>query len=244
MNGAVPGIPRGCGTRQQGGIYAETGLAPEGVLIEFYFIDPPKPYEIEHKVGVELVELDGVTHVMDWIGEGHYPYVADFIEEVRNFGLSRRLPRSLDFSKLDHRSKIICVHARAIITNRFDWTQEEVPESLCGLLCRAGTDYHIEQPNEMCSRHWYTAPPTIEGTGYREGPSFTYSVWPPPENVLEPEYRPGIFGMFPLTRICVIESEDGSHLDTVTSITDQGLFSGRWDGARVAIVSSQSFPTT
>ncbi len=221
MNGAVPGIPRGCGKRQQGAVYAETGLAVGGIPIEFYFIDPPKPYEMEHKIGVELVELGGVTHVIDWIGEEHYLYVADFIEEVRKFGLSRRLPGSLDFSRLDPRSMIICVHARTIITNRFDWTQEEVPESLCGLLCRTGTDYHIEQPNEMCSRHWYTAPPFIEGGHSRECPSFTYSVWPPTEEV-EPEYRPGIFAMFPLTRICVIESEDGSHLDTVTSITDQG----------------------
>ncbi|KKL59316.1 hypothetical protein LCGC14_2216590, partial [marine sediment metagenome] len=65
MNGAIPGIPRGCGKRQQGGIYAETGLAPGGMPIEVYFIDPPKPYEMEHKIGVELVEIAGMTNVID-----------------------------------------------------------------------------------------------------------------------------------------------------------------------------------
>ncbi|KKL10833.1 hypothetical protein LCGC14_2551900, partial [marine sediment metagenome] len=141
---------------------------------------------------------------------------------------SRRLPKTLDFSRLGPLTRIICVHARVIITNRFDWTQEEVPESLCGLYVKAGTDYHIEQPNEMCSRHWWTIPPTDASRQethtsrlVRHLPSLAYFVWPPTEDV-DHEYRPGIFAMYPLTRICVIESEDGSHLDTVTSITEQG----------------------
>jgi hypothetical protein len=183
---------------------------------------------MEHKIGIELVELDGVTHILDWIGEEHYEYPADFIEEIRMFGLSRRLPKTLDFSRLGPQTRIICIHARATITNRFDWTQEDVPESLCGLYVKAGTDYHIEQPNEMCSRHWWTIPPTDASRQetdtsrlVRHLPSLAYFIWPPTEDV-EPEYRPGIFAMYPLTRICVIESEDGSHVDTVTSITKQG----------------------
>ena len=69
-------------------------------------------------IGVQLVERDGVWHILDWIGSEHYPNVADFLEEVRRFGLSRRLAKTVDFSKLTERSKILVgfVHGTPFMT--------------------------------------------------------------------------------------------------------------------------------
>jgi hypothetical protein len=94
---------RGCGTRVKGGIYAECKLSPFGMPIEHFLIDPPNPIPDDlglTPVGVKLFERDGVFHILDWVGSAHYKNVADFIEETRNFGASRRLSKSTDFSKL------------------------------------------------------------------------------------------------------------------------------------------------
>ncbi len=36
-------VERGCGEREQGGVYAECGLSPYGTPLEYFLIDPPRP---------------------------------------------------------------------------------------------------------------------------------------------------------------------------------------------------------
>lgn len=119
MNGAVP-VARGCGTRVAGGIYAECGTSENGLPVEAFIMDPPEAIP-EHlhlaPQGVAWVERRGVWHLVDWVGSEHYPNVADFIEECRRYGLSRRVPRTAPFERLTPASRILLVHARAIITN-------------------------------------------------------------------------------------------------------------------------------
>lgn len=115
MMGATsdPGVERGCGTRVKGGVYAECGTSRNGVPLEHFLVDPPKPMNVDHKVGVELIRgPDDRYHLIDWVGSAHYPNVADFLEEGLRHGFSRRLPRKLDLTVLDRGSRLLIVHAR------------------------------------------------------------------------------------------------------------------------------------
>lgn len=116
-------VPRGCGTRQQGGLYLEVGLGPGGMPLEHFLIDPPQPVDTDKMgiapVGVKLVKEPDrdVWHVFDWVGSKHYPNVADFLEEVRRFGVSRRVSQGTDFSKITDESRLILLHSHAVIEN-------------------------------------------------------------------------------------------------------------------------------
>lgn len=112
-------IVRGCGERVEGGVYACCSLSPSGIPIEFMFADPPQPIEPKayglRPRGVRMIEFQGRFHLMDWIGAVHYPNAPDFLEEARRFGVSRRIPRSLDTTKLTRESKLLLVHPRGRI---------------------------------------------------------------------------------------------------------------------------------
>lgn len=128
VEGAIA-VPRGCGpARDEGGIYAEVGLSPVGLPLSFFLVDPPIPVSCAAlgltPVGVTLIEREGVTHVLDWVGSTHYPNVADFVEETLLFGLSRRLPQTLDFARLGPLSRIILVHGRAHIDNAWQYAED------------------------------------------------------------------------------------------------------------------------
>lgn len=69
--------------------------------------------------GVGLVP---VTHIFDVIGGDNYPNVADFIEESRRLGISRRLElEAKSYARLTSRSRLILLHKRAIINNPIDY---------------------------------------------------------------------------------------------------------------------------
>src|SRR5262245_36141654 len=111
---------RGCGKRKAGGAYLTVDTSPNGSPIEHFLVDEPQPINIAElgitPRGVHLIERDGVCHAFDWVGQDSYPNVADFIEEARRLGVSRRceLP---DYSKLTAESRLILIHARAWIEN-------------------------------------------------------------------------------------------------------------------------------
>ena len=122
LEALVPPQGRGCGSRKSGAIYAEVGVGPNGMPVEHFLVDPPiKIDKAEYglsDVGVKLVEREGVYHIFDIIGEAFYQ-VADYVEETRRFGASRRLPSTLDFSKLTADSRLILLHKRAW-TDKFE----------------------------------------------------------------------------------------------------------------------------
>lgn len=124
-------VPRGCGEREPGGVYAECGLSSKGRPLEEFLIDPPLPMP----VGLDVVNksqtwqrmlpsgapaLDGdelpIYDLLIWVGQEHYTYCCDYIEETRRFGASRRLNPNLDLTQLSRSSRMILAHPRALNT--------------------------------------------------------------------------------------------------------------------------------
>jgi hypothetical protein len=111
------GARRGCGYRQPGGAYFAVPLGTEGRPVEEFLIDPPIVIDPARlglaSVGVTLIERDGVMHVLDIVGREHYPTVASFIDEARRMGVSRRAPRTIDFTRITPSSRLLLAHAHA-----------------------------------------------------------------------------------------------------------------------------------
>lgn len=128
---AIP-EPRGCGDREPGGVYAESGIGPFGSPLEHFMIDPPQPVPAgldlvnkallwprmsatgepaQDEAGLPIVDL--LIHV----GASHYPWAPDYIEEARRLGASRRLNPHLDLSKLTRASRMLLAHPKAIPQN-------------------------------------------------------------------------------------------------------------------------------
>lgn len=221
MNGAIP-VARGCGTRKKGGIYLEVGLSPFGMPLEHFLIDPPWPVLGEGfpNQGVNMVEREGVWHVLDRVGASYYPNVADFVEEARRFGVSRRAQRTLKFGKLTKDSRIILAHPRAYIANWQEFNKALEPFLCIRALLPDGCPKHIKaehlRDNTMCAGLWWedidpklgTVEPAdaIKGSRLvrRVMPSFSYEAHRRPEEIT-PEYQLGAFLSLPLTRIVVVE---------------------------------------
>ncbi len=130
---------RGCGDREPGGCYVESGIGPYGFSLEFFMIDPPqrlppgldlinKPQilprmgpagEQEHDE-TDLPIFDLYIH----IGAAHYPFAPDYIEETRRLGASRRLNPNLDLSLLTRASRMLLAHPKAIAEN---WAAMQPP---------------------------------------------------------------------------------------------------------------------
>ena len=126
---AMP-VERGCGKRKPGGLYLECGLGANGLPLEHFLIDPPRPLPTD--IGEGIINKPKLwqdpntqtNHVLIWVGQSHYPYVGDFIEEVRQFGASRRIPHTFPFDKLTPHSTMIFVHPRTLNTR---WAVQSLP---------------------------------------------------------------------------------------------------------------------
>lgn len=242
MTGATA-VKRGCGERQQGGAYAETGLSERGLPIESFFFDPPIRVNAEEigltAIGVKLVTReDGTTDVWDIIGSQHYPNVADFLEEVKRFGMSRRLPATLDWARLGPNSKHVLLHARGFVANYHDFDVDRrhacprlaanhslvvrgaTPEA-ADRYCPVPPTHELPFPEHVtcCCGFWWDdvegmtsgVPTLCDGTaGTREMPSFRYGA-----RRIAPEtkrdYRLAMVAALPITRIAVIRAADGRH---------------------------------
>ena len=207
---AIASLPRGCGTRVRGAAYWECGLDPDGAVIEEFLIDCPSLIPLGLAVsprGVTTIEVGGVTHVVDWVGSEHYLNVSDFVAEVSRLGLSRRLPSTLDFSKITPASRILLIHARARVENA----------SLYGPF-RCPKGFH-DPGSDACIGAWWqdveggvpVPSPRDPRLVRRRMPAFTYHARCRPEGV-EPRHVPGFFASFPASRIAVVKGGDGRAL--------------------------------
>jgi len=135
-------VERGCGERQPGGVYLETGLSSHGRPLEEFLLDPPLPvpdgldlinkpqlWQRTFPLGepVSDAEEHPIYDILMWVGAEFYPYCPDFIEEVRRYGASRRLNPNLDLSLLSRASRMILVHPRA---RNLAW-QTQTPPATC-----------------------------------------------------------------------------------------------------------------
>lgn len=116
---------RGCGVRQPDSLYFECGLSPFGMPIEYFLIDPPIPCKSDKEDIKDITFFRGyqmfyekekdIYHLINWVGEENYPSPWDFVEECREKGMSRRVSKDYDFSKLTFgKSCIYFIHKHAI----------------------------------------------------------------------------------------------------------------------------------
>lgn len=158
-------MARGCGVRKVGGIYFEVGLSPYGQPLENFIVCPPIAVDLQAwgaaKVGQTLIERDGVTHILDYVGSKYYPNVADCLEEGRVQGFSRRagLASAKDYARINANTRLLLVHAHAQIDNF-----QQYINSMRGELerrtvnCPRRHDEHrpANVPlEEMCGGLWY-----------------------------------------------------------------------------------------
>lgn len=114
--------PRGCGKRIKGGLYLCTETSPFGTPVWDFLQDPPRPYTWGKFQGVKIAPDDMMVGwgddkilLLDMVGMEFYPTVAEFVEETRRMGLSRRIPATFDFSKLAGKQVYLgLIHWRAI----------------------------------------------------------------------------------------------------------------------------------
>jgi hypothetical protein len=221
----MPAVVRGCGTRVKNGVYAETLLGPDGHPIECFIKDPAMPIDAQAmgltQIGIKLIEHDGVTHIFDWVGEGYYPNVSDFIEEVRRFGASRRLPSNLDFSKLSVSSRLILLHSRAL-TPGFD-PPVDSPQR-CPRIIKAMHDrLSLPIDTHICAAQWWADHDAKErllpGERYtREMPSFSYAAQQRPGPYV-PLSKVGIFMTLPIHQIAVVrDPSTDAHTKTMEKV--------------------------
>lgn len=224
---------RGCGTRVAGGIYIEVGLVPPGAAlrgmgrpVEDFLLDPPvklHPAMDFSDRGVNIIEqpaTDGrvIHHVVDVVGEKYYPNVADFVEEVRHMGLSRRIQSTVPFGLLTEHSRIILVHRKAWVNH---WNElrahvEGLEDGETGHRCPTttlGRKIEHERGTTMCAGVWWedldpdtVRPGTRPGYVERDMPSFTYSGKPRPDSI-DTDYESAFFASFPISRLVVVKGE-------------------------------------
>ena len=203
---------RGCGSRVVGGVYAEVKNGAGGSPIEAFLVDPPRAVDalalgLTDK-GVRLIEIGGVWHVFDIVGTNHYPYVADFVEEGRRMGISRRLPQNLDFEKLDpDQSHLVLLHRKALITNvqeagfleRYHVCPKALPDHEEGLL------------DGMCAAFWWQdfSAKALDEDGIRtmkNGDQYVGRLRP--QGRAKPERELAIFMSLPITNLAVIRGRN------------------------------------
>ena len=240
-NASVPlarsSIARGCGdARTAGAVYLESGLSASGRLeLEHFLVDPPVAYQTDQKIGVDFVQdKSGTWHVIDWVGEQHYPYPSDFLEEGRRHGFSRKISRNSQFDKLTADSRLVFVHPRAIVANAPDihpYLPEHRIKHHCANYARSGDDAHIHAPDISCTRLWYALAPANNTRVTNDGmliperqvsKDTAYVVEPLPFDAPEPVFKSGIIAKLPITNISVIRSPGDAHKGTLERLA-QGV---------------------
>ena len=107
---------RGCGYRIPHALYLTVSTSPDGEPLEHFVIDPPIPYKHKFTRSPRFVwnEKTNAFDIVMWVGEKFYPMPWDFLEEARWIGISKRIPKNIDFSKITSRSRLILVHKNVI----------------------------------------------------------------------------------------------------------------------------------
>lgn len=183
--------PRNCGQgRDRGGLYVEDKRGPGGLPDEYFVFDPPLPTHLgPYRGAVPYTDGQGVTHVLIWVGEQFYPYPADFVEEARYQGISRRLPGSFPLEKLSEKSRLLLLHARACLE------AADLPPGV-----DPGCYHRKHGPGEPCMGWLWHVPPH-EGAQRRLA-SRAYEVRAP--HIPPEKWKKGIFASYPLGRVVAV----------------------------------------
>lgn len=207
-------LRRGCGERQPGGIYLEFPIGPGGHPLEDFILCPPHPVDPAWGV-TPIATRQFDTFIFDWIGSAHWPNVADYLEEVRRFGVSARLPRNLDFSIITQRTVFCPIHNRGL---NIDWWLYPPRQHDCP------RHEHHRHDGPCAGYHWedLTGGSELDRDFYldrpmrREMPSFVYTANARPDLSPEPgldpkgqypRYAPAVIAAFPCSRLVVVRGE-------------------------------------
>lgn len=202
------GGPRECGDgRQEGHIYAECGFSPGGAKIEQFLLDFPVPVNPKQlgfsAQGVTFIERNGIWHIVDIIGKQHYEFAADFIEEARVLGISRKIPRTADFSKLGPRSTLILIHEGGYVRNT-----KTLQAHTSAVECPCGKGH---QSHEACAGwHWHIAKPNLQGLATRKLRRTSYPVFPIQETAPEIKTTHAYIMQVPISNLTVIRNKNGT----------------------------------
>lgn len=224
-------MTRRCGKRIVGGIYLEVPLVEYGEPLESFICDPAIRVTDELSVPERGMVLRAGAHgrmmLLDYIGENNYPNVADFIEEVRQQGLSRRIPENFDFGSLDSSVVYCAIHRKGYVHNE-PWYRQYAQEhglkgengitTEAGWPCPKGT-HTIDGTHEFpCSGVWWHD--IRPGHGVKTGVERVVEVEQPggpPYHALErpkeivPIYDDAIVLILPVVKLSVIRGQDGEH---------------------------------
>lgn len=247
---------RGCGYRSPGGVYLRVIVSPNGKKpVESCLVDPPVPVSPALGVpnrGVLILERNdgsGIFDVYDRVGSKHYVNVADFVEETKREGVSRRVKRDTrNLDKLTLKSRIFLIHERAIIAHAHSYYKamadervdmENPPHWHCRtcILSHTGMIDMVEMgmmgvDAPMCvSLYW----DDIQGGSMLHDPNYptrtvereigsnSYRGRKRPEGV-KPEYQEGVFFNFPLHCLDIIrDPEGGQDAKALESVKNVGL---------------------
>ncbi len=178
----------------------------DGKPLEEFLIDPPVPYIMDPFRAPQFIERNGINHLLLWVGAEHYPFVSDFIEEIKQFGCSKRIPRDFPIEKLQRESMMLIVHPKAIIKNHNEFPATEY--------CPVDKPLHYKNEEYCLGQTYHFAIPN-EGDNFRIIGDTRYKVTPL-EISFQPEYLAGSFLTLPITNIDYVMTEDKRVDPTVT----------------------------
>lgn len=200
------GGARACGEgRTVDSIYMECGEMLGGSPIEQFVCDPTKPFNVE-QFGIcatgthTFTDHQGVTHILDWVGEQYYEYPADFIEEARQMGISRKINEH-QVKRLTRASKLYLLHPKGHVNNH----QEVGRDSL--VICPNGQHH----PGDPCAGLHLVIPEKGAVKGHRPLVNGTYEVTPRRNGSVQAQYTHGVFMIVPITNLTLIARHDGTY---------------------------------
>jgi hypothetical protein len=122
-------VLRGCGTRNDGGLYIGVPTSPYGKPIEWFIVDPVRPLKGKlPRSPLVFPDNNGINHLVLGIGQSFYPFFPDFLEEARIHGVSKKIPVDFNLAQLTpNKSALLLAHPRAIPLFEYDLRREFCP---------------------------------------------------------------------------------------------------------------------
>lgn len=202
-------MSRGCGERVEDGLYLTVEMSPDGQPVEFFLVDPAVEWRGPTTLRSPMFIEDrlGVTHLVLGVGATYYPFVPDFVEEVRRLGVSKRVPRTFEAARLSKDSKFLLMHPRSIPGFAYKASctcpkNNREPHECVGCLWSLSTLKNFDQVHELGESRESSeeSPVCIVKT-----PSCYYDTVKPQEpTAFVDNYAAGVFLAFPMS-LCRFE---------------------------------------
>lgn len=228
----------GCGTRRQGKAYLYSDMQRylEQYPFSYFIFDPPIVIDPKEwglaPISLNYVFNDGHWHVVDWVGESHYPNAADILEEAFLHNGSTLTPLEHELEKLTPgHSRRLLVHPKGYVHNANLMKQDRLKVTRVPECFLEEGDYrkmHVDHmSSQMCAAlHWQNIRDKEEK--YRKiinrhiGDTAYEAATVAPEWDLQ--YSPAIIGWLPIDEIHLIEGPDKTAEDKAIEFLQE--FSG------------------